>query len=52
MNPDSYNDYEKAIESVGRILLNYDSDKQVPMYGFGGRIGGGVSHCFNMNFNP
>jgi hypothetical protein len=38
--------------AVGEILLNYDSDKQVPMYGFGGNLQGEISHCFHMNFNP
>ncbi len=25
------------MKSVGEILLNYDHDKKVPMYGFGGK---------------
>lgn len=28
--------YLQAIKAVGQILINYDSDKLVPMYGFGG----------------
>jgi len=44
-----YNDYEKALVSVGKILLNYDSDKMVPMYGFGGKVNNQISHCFPLN---
>ena len=51
LNPNDYNDYEKALFSVGEILLNYDSDKLVPMYGFGGKIQGQVNHCFPLTFN-
>lgn len=36
-NYSSLNDYQKAILSVGRILLNYDSDKLVQTYGFGAK---------------
>lgn len=52
LDPNGMNDYEKALFSVGEILLNYDSDKLVPMYGFGGKIQGQTTHCFHMNFNP
>ena len=38
--------------SVGEIMLNFDTDKEVPMLGFGAVIGGGkTSHCFAMNGN-
>lgn len=30
------NQYQQAIQSVGNILLEYDTDKLVPVYGFGG----------------
>lgn len=30
------NQYQQAISSVGHILLEYDHDKLVPTYGFGG----------------
>lgn len=35
------NQYQQAIRSVGSILLEYDHDKLVPVYGFGGvpRVG-------------
>lgn len=52
LRQDRYNDYEKALYGVGEILLNYDSDKRVPLYGFGGKINNKVDHCFPMNFNP
>jgi len=31
------NDYQKAIHGVCEILLNYDYDRKVPMFGFGGK---------------
>lgn len=31
------NQYQRAIQSVGSILLNYDHDKIVPVYGFGAK---------------
>eukprot|EP01016_Furgasonia_blochmanni_P012050 TRINITY_DN15702_c0_g1_i1.p2 TRINITY_DN15702_c0_g1~~TRINITY_DN15702_c0_g1_i1.p2 ORF type:complete len:140 (+),score=39.26 TRINITY_DN15702_c0_g1_i1:64-483(+) len=31
------NQYQAAIQAVGEILLNYDYDKRVPLYGFGGK---------------
>ena len=39
---------------MGEILLNYDSDKKVPMYGFGAKIEGSeeTSHWFPMTFDP
>jgi len=36
MNPNGLNTYESAIASVGEILIAYDTDKLIPMYGFGG----------------
>ena len=48
----SSNQYEKAITAVGQILIAYDYDQLVPVYGFGGRPGfpnftkDSVSHCF------
>jgi hypothetical protein len=36
MNPNGTpNQYEAAIQSVGSILEMYDSDKQIPVFGFG-----------------
>jgi len=34
-NPNSMNSYQQAIHSICQILMNYDSDKMVPTYGFG-----------------
>ena len=57
-NISSKNEYMKAIKSVGEILQYYDSDKAIPVYGFGGVIPEQekkVSHCFSLNgdiFNP
>ena len=47
------NEYLKAIKSVGNILQYYDSDKQVPVLGYGAQISGGhnTSHCFAVNGN-
>lgn len=50
-NPDILNDYQRAILSVGEILLNYDNDKLVQTYGFGakpiiGGVRGETSHHF------
>ena len=51
--PHSLNQYQQAILSIGSILLNYDSDKMVPTYGFGATVNfpnfpnkGSVSHYF------
>lgn len=52
LNPSGYNQYQAALHSVGEILLSYDSDKKVPMYGYGAKIYGQVSHCFPMSMNP
>ena len=51
-NPHQMNPYQSAIKFVGDILLNYDTDKMVPVYGFGAKkIINGVpensaNHCF------
>jgi hypothetical protein len=43
--------YQSALYSVSEILLNYDSDKVVPLYGFGAKLNRNISHCFPLNFN-
>ena len=45
------NQYETAIESVGNIIEDYDSDKLFPVLGFGARVppDGIVSHSFYVN---
>ena len=48
------NQYLNAIYEVGRILLNFDSDKDVPLFGFGAiwpKYSPNVSHCFALNEN-
>ena len=49
---DYLNEYERAVLSVGRILQEYDSDKKIPVYGFGGKLPNNVvSHCWPLNGN-
>lgn len=50
--------YEKALSSVANILLDYDYDKLVPVFGFGAKVkhpllntGTQVHHCFPINCN-
>lgn len=48
------NEYLNAIKSVGNILQYYDSDKQIPVYGFGAAVPpqtNRASHCFALNGN-
>ena len=49
-----FNQYEIAIQSVGQIIEDYDSDKLFPVLGFGARIPptGQVSHEFYVNGHP
>jgi hypothetical protein len=55
---DDNNEYIQAIRAVGEILQYYDSDKNIPVYGFGAKLDdydGIVSQCFAINgniFNP
>ena len=53
MNAEGGNDYEKAINSCGKIIAHNDYDQLFPVYGFGGipPNSNKVSHCFNINFN-
>ncbi|KAF9190958.1 Copine-8 [Haplosporangium sp. Z 767] len=51
-SPNGDNDYTRAIRSVSGILQCYDTDNMVPVYGFGARINGQVSHAFPLNGNP
>lgn len=46
--------YEQAIQSVGGIIQDYDSDKMFPVLGFGARLppDGRVSHEFFVNMDP
>jgi len=47
-----------ALEAVGNVVVEYDTDKQFPMYGFGayhrgkdGKFGSNVDHCFPLGPN-
>ena len=52
------NDYALVLRSVLEILQQYDSDKQIPVYGFGAKLPPShtiTSHCFALSgdfFNP
>jgi len=52
------NEYQKAISSVCQIILNYDYDQQVSVFGFGGKprfptlTMNTTSHCFPCTGNP
>lgn len=52
------NAYQQAIFSVGEILLDYDFDKKVPCFGFGGvprypnYTFPSAQHCFPLSGNP
>jgi hypothetical protein len=52
-NPYEPNPYQKAINSVGTVLIDYDSDKQFVAYGFGARVppNNKTSHCFPLTYN-
>jgi hypothetical protein len=50
--------YEEALFEVSKILLDYDYDKLVPVYGFGAKCNmptfnsyGKAHHCFPLNGN-
>lgn len=53
INPTQPNQYAIAIQAVGDIVQDYDTDKMFPAYGFGARLPphGQVSHLFPINFN-
>lgn len=52
------NEYLEAIREVGEILQYYDSDKQIPVFGFGAKLPPACTHtchCFALNgdlFDP
>ncbi|KAJ5073367.1 copine [Anaeramoeba ignava] len=52
--PNYLNEYLKAITSTCDILIDYDTTKSFPVFGFGGKPFGSqtVSHCFPLNNNP
>ncbi|XP_033110613.1 copine-8-like [Anneissia japonica] len=53
LDPYRPNHYAQAIQSVGEIVQDYDTDKLFPVLGFGAKIppNGQVSHEFPVNFN-
>lgn len=50
--------YERALELVSTIVMQFDSDKKVPVYGFGAWAkmpkykSNEVDHCFPLNGDP
>ncbi|CAG9335143.1 unnamed protein product [Blepharisma stoltei] len=51
---DHPNEYIQALSAVGEILQYYDSDKKIPVYGFGAKLPplfDIISHCFALNGN-
>lgn len=49
--PGRLNQYETCIFNVGSIVCPYDTDQLFPVFGFGGKINGSVSHCFPLTFD-
>lgn len=52
ITPTGLNQYQNCISSVGSILTKYDHDQQFPVFGFGAKINGLISHCFPLTFDP
>jgi hypothetical protein len=52
IDPNSFNDYEKAVNAIVSILAKYDSDQKFPVVGFGAKYGGVVRHCFQCGDQP
>lgn len=45
----SRNEYEECIYQICNVLSTYDSDQRYPVYGFGAKKHGTLSHCFALN---
>jgi len=45
--PMEQNDYETAMDQICSILAEYDSDQKFPVWGFGAKVDGQISHCFS-----
>jgi len=43
------NDYQKTIKVIGSVLEAYDTDKMIPVYGFGCKVDGKVEQCWPIN---
>ena len=58
IRPNDLNEYQKAMYAVSEILLNYDYDRNVPLFGFGGKPrfptlqSPKTLHCFPCTGNP
>lgn len=54
LNPYTPNQYLQAIQAVGSVCQDYDSDKMFPALGFGAKVPPNMelSHEFPLNFNP
>ncbi|ELU11603.1 hypothetical protein CAPTEDRAFT_227478 [Capitella teleta] len=53
INPYQPTQYAVALQAVGNIIQDYDSDKMFPALGFGAKLPNGqVSHEFPLNGNP
>lgn len=52
--PQQPSQYVQALQAVGGIIEDYDSDKLFPAFGFGAKLppNWNVSHSFALNFNP
>lgn len=48
-NPEQPNQYQSAMHHIVSIIQNYDIDKMIPVFGFGGMYKGQVSHCFPLS---
>ncbi len=47
-----HNQYAQAIESLGDVLSQYDSDGMIEAYGYGAKLPDGTtSHCFPLNMD-
>jgi hypothetical protein len=53
LNPQAPNQYIRAIQSVGQVIKDYDSDQMYAALGYGAKIPPHyeVSHAFALNFN-
>ena len=52
-DPEKFNQYQKAMMQVGKVLETYAYKRKFMAYGFGGKVEGAdqVSHCFELNGN-
>jgi hypothetical protein len=48
----SLNEYQKALTAISSILMKYDSDKKIPVLGFGAKFHGVLNNCFQCGPTP